>query len=403
VCNKINKRLIKNKIYNMSCTNCFNGCSEITSDKCVKYTGADIPTLGIQNGDTLQFVEQTLAEFLINALNGSGIKPNIDPTIICNAVSVNLPTCGEFTIVDLISGLIKSVCDLQEEIDLIIVDVEEINAALAILNAPYTVPPCIDGEVDNTSTHDVLQALLDNFCALVISLPETYVALNGPGGIQDIITQALEDEGLIGNGSTKQYTKMIPYVAYPWFAPLSYVTGKFDINGAGITGLEFENVYFCNGNFPNVPDLRGRVLAGATTGMAGGPFNAAVDPNTVGNPNYLVNPSFTTTGVNFVTLQKSEMPQHFHTNTAVSIAVAHDHDSMLFSPSLRAISSLGTGINASGRGVNSNDPSSQKTIKTSEEVVDVNTTVTIDPEGQNQAHTNTQPTIGCYYIMYIPV
>jgi hypothetical protein len=50
----------------MSCTNCFNGCSEITSDKCVKYTGADIPALGIQNGDTLEFVEQTLAQFLIS-------------------------------------------------------------------------------------------------------------------------------------------------------------------------------------------------------------------------------------------------------------------------------------------------------------------------------------------------
>lgn len=32
----------------MSCTNCFNGCTEITSDKCVRYTGTNIPELGIQ-------------------------------------------------------------------------------------------------------------------------------------------------------------------------------------------------------------------------------------------------------------------------------------------------------------------------------------------------------------------
>ena len=388
----------------MSCTNCFNGCSEITSDKCVKYTGADIPTLGIQNGDTLQFVEQTLAEFLINALNGSGIKPNIDPTIICSTVSANLPTCGEFTIIDLISGLIKSVCDLQEQIDVIIVDVQEINSVLAELNAFYDIPSsCFTGvTIDAESTHSVLQALLDRFCALVISLPNTYVALNGPGGIDDIINQALIDEGLIGS-ATKQYTKMIPYVAYPWFAPLSYVTGKFDINGAGLAGLEFENVYFCNGNFPNVPDLRGRVLAGVTTGMGGGAMDVEVNPSTVGNPNYQATPSFTKTGVNFVTLGINEMPQHYHTNTAVSTATAHNHDSMLFSSNLKAISSVGTGTIASGRGVNSNSPSSQNAIKTSEEVVSISTTVTIDPTGQNGAHTNTQPTIGCYYIMYIPV
>ena len=42
----------------MSCSNCFNGCAEITSDKCVKYTGADIPALGISYGDTLLHVEE---------------------------------------------------------------------------------------------------------------------------------------------------------------------------------------------------------------------------------------------------------------------------------------------------------------------------------------------------------
>jgi microcystin-dependent protein len=375
----------------MSCTNCFNGCSEITSDKCVKYTGADIPALGIQNGDTLQFVEQALAQFLISALDGSGIKPPIDPSIICNAVSINLPTCGEFTIVDLISGLIKSVCDLQEQIDLIIVDVAEINAALAILNAPYTVPPCIDGEVDNESTHSVLQTLLNNFCALVISLPETYVALNGPGGIQDIITQALEDAGLVGP-VTKQYTKMVPFVAYPWFAPLSYVTGKFDINGAGLAGLEFENVYFCNGNFPNVPDLRGRVLAGVTTGMGGGAMDVEVNPSTVGNPNYQATPSFTKTGVNFVTLTVPQIASHSHIATSEVSPNPHDHI---------------IGFKQDPRGWGGGDPELQKlttidnTKLTSQ--VDLTVTTTLTSTGQNEAHTNTQPTIGCYYIMYIPV
>jgi len=37
----------------MSCQNCFNGCVEITSDKCVRYKGEDFPILGISTGDTL--------------------------------------------------------------------------------------------------------------------------------------------------------------------------------------------------------------------------------------------------------------------------------------------------------------------------------------------------------------
>ena len=38
----------------MSCSNCFNGCTEIISDQCVRYTGFNIPALGISNGDTLR-------------------------------------------------------------------------------------------------------------------------------------------------------------------------------------------------------------------------------------------------------------------------------------------------------------------------------------------------------------
>ena len=56
-----------------NCNNCFNGCTEIVSDRCVKYTGIAIPSLGIQTGDTLSFVEQALSTFLLSALNGTGI------------------------------------------------------------------------------------------------------------------------------------------------------------------------------------------------------------------------------------------------------------------------------------------------------------------------------------------
>ena len=86
----------------MSCSNCFNGCSEIVSDRCVRYTGVDVPVLGIKTGDSLSYVEQALIEFLTSTLDGSGIKPDIDPNIICNLVKQYLPTCGDLTVTDLL-------------------------------------------------------------------------------------------------------------------------------------------------------------------------------------------------------------------------------------------------------------------------------------------------------------
>ena len=381
----------------MSCTNCFNGCTEITSDKCVRYTGADISALGIQNGDTLQFVEQALAQFLISALDGSGIKPVIDPSIICSTVSANLPTCGEFTIIDLISGLIKSVCDLQEQIDVIIVDVQEINSVLAELNAFYDIPSsCFTGvTIDAESTHSVLQALLDRFCALVISLPNTYVALNGPGGIQDIINQTLEDEGLTGP-TTKQYTKMVPYTVIPWFAPASYFTGKFDGTGRGLDAGEFQYIYLCNG-LNNTPDMRGRVPAGLTDeGMFGLTMDPAVNPaSSLLNPTYSLETKY---GNNYVTLGVNEMPRHTHTNQAVSTISPnpHNHTGSAAGP-------YSSPQIPGGGGFDGGDNNwTQRPFTTATTSLTCETTVTINENGFNGAHTNTQPTIGCYYIMYIP-
>jgi microcystin-dependent protein len=383
----------------MSCSNCFNGCTEITSDKCVKYTGADIPALGIQNGDTLQFVEQALAQFLISALDGSGIKPIVDLQGVCSIVANNIPVCvgcSGPTLNDLLQALIDSACDLQDLIN-------DVSDRVDALEQSYDEGCLTVVRTSLSNTHNVLQAVIDQLCALqldfdalVLSLPDTYVALNGPGGIQDIITQALEDEGLIGGTTTKQYTKMIPYVAYPWFAPSSYFAGKFDINGAGLTGGEFENVYLCNGVAPGVPDLRGRVLAGVTTGMGGGAMDVAVDPNTNGNPNYFATPSFTKTGVNFVTLGINEIPSHNHPTSSISITdPGHTHTV--------------TGSNDSDGDPGSLfitaavEPNGNRTVGTQiPNITGITATLTIAPEGQNGAHTNTQPTIGCYYIMYIP-
>ena len=60
-------------------SNCYNGCTEIVSDRCIKYTGIDVPVLGIQTVDSLSYIEQSLITFLTSTLDGTGIKPVIDP------------------------------------------------------------------------------------------------------------------------------------------------------------------------------------------------------------------------------------------------------------------------------------------------------------------------------------
>jgi hypothetical protein len=380
----------------MSCSNCFNGCTEITSDRCVRYTGANIPELGIQNGDTLLFVEQALAQFIISALDGTGITPVIDPSIICNAVSVNLPTSGNLTLIDIISGLVKSICDLQEEIDTIIVDVTEINNVLAELNAFYDIPSSCFATgvtINPESTHSVLQALLDTFCALSISLPTTYVLQSE---LNSEVVAILENEGVVGP-VTKEYTKMVPYVAYPWFAPIDVVSGNFGSTGEGYAEGPYQYVNFCNGQ-NGTPDMRGRVPAGLTTGMLGGDFDPQVNPNTPGNPNYVATPTFTRTGVNFVQLEIPNLPQHFHGGSSV-VSTDTGHTHLFPNPATNIYNApIGVGFGAQGGtekwlGDNTSIPLGYANITS---------TLTITPEGQNIAHANTQPTIGCYYIMYIP-
>ena len=97
----------------MSCSNCFNGCTEIISDQCVRYTGFNIPALGISNGDTLANVELQIATFIIDLSTGNGIIPVINPADLCALVSGFLPVSGEITLNDVISALIRSICSLK--------------------------------------------------------------------------------------------------------------------------------------------------------------------------------------------------------------------------------------------------------------------------------------------------
>lgn len=362
-----------------NCSNCYNGCTEIVSDRCVKYTGIDVPVLGIQTGDSLSYVEQALITFLTSAIDGTGIKPIINDTIICNLVRQYLPTCGDLSLNDMLTAIIKATCDLQEQVDAIVADIVVINDEIDVIEADYTVRCLIDGTpsiTPSSGTHAVLQATIDALCALALDLSTNYVSV---ANIDTYIA------AYISGTSSLVSAKMIPYVAVPYFNP---DLSNFDGTGAGIGN--WAKIYLCNGANPGVPDLRGRVLVGTTTGMNGGPLNSAVDPALPGNPPYALG---TTTGVNQVTLAPTQIPSHTHTATAVSTDSGHTHTYGNMTTTQNGDQSVPGGLTPYYT------PASATTGSAS---ANITTTVTVNPFGGNLPHQNNQPAIGCYYIIYIP-
>jgi len=379
----------------MSCSNCYNGCTEIVSDRCVRYTGLDVPALGILSGDSLSLVESSLIEFLTSTLNGVGIKPIVDPLIICNLVQQYLPDCGEFTLNDYITALIKAACDLQEQVDILAAD-------LLALNADYDVD-CLTGVTSTSDTHAVLQAVITKLCdidvelaALALDVDTNYVKL---ADLNTLIAAYLSS---VSPDGTKYYTRMVPYTVVEYYGPL---TGNFDVTGAGIVGTDWEKIYLCNGN-NGTPDKRGRVPVGAIVGVGGGALDPVVDPATPTNPNYALNG---TSGANTVTLNTSQIPSHTH----VASVTDPGHDHFVLANDNAAAIPFTAGPTPTAPVSSYVDLSGNFSYRTGTSALTAATvglsssdstgiSVTNATAGSGGAHSNIQPVLACYYIMYIP-
>jgi microcystin-dependent protein len=361
----------------MSCSNCYNGCTETVSDQCVRYTGIDVPVLGIKTGDSLSYVEQALIEFLTSTLNGTGITLNINPQIICEIIDKNLVECEELTLPNVIQALIKAICELDTR-------VKELEADFAALEGPYTVG-CLTGVTSTSGTHAILQAAINKICGLEIELDA--LALNVSTNyvkLADLNALIAAYIASTSTTSTKYYTKMVPFTVVEYYGA---ITGNFETSGAGI-GL-FEKIYLCNGN-NGTPDKRGRVGVGATTGMGGGTMNPAVDPAVSGNPAYSLGGAV---GTNTVVLTTPQIPAHSHGASAVSTAAPHNHTVTFGNP---------VDANETGSANTWVQTGTGATYTTSSTTVTVDTSVNVAPTGGGLGHPNFQPGLGCYYIMYIP-
>ena len=380
----------------MSCSNCFNGCTEIISDQCVRYTGFNIPALGISNGDTLASVELQISTFIIDLSTGNGVIPVINPADLCSLVSSFLPVSGDITLNDVISALIRSICALKTS-------VTAIESTLTTLNANYTIG-CLTGVTASSDTHDILQAAINKLCStatdltvLAANVNTNYVKIADLNALIQAYLNSIAPSNLYKN-------KMVPYIAYEYYGSL---TG-FDVTGAG-SGL-FANVYLCNGS-NGTPDKRGRVAVGTTDGTMAGTItmSSIVNPSTPGNPSYSINGL---AGANNVTLTTNQIPSHTHTATGTSTSTATPHSHFIakasatnsgdLSNALPLLSEWDGGTNFSYRlksvaGTADEGPTSNTTV-----VVNTSTSVVVDAAGGGLSHNNIQPTIGAYYIMYIP-
>ena len=381
----------------MACNNCYNGCVETTSDKCVRYTGSAVEDLNIETGDSLYVVEQALINAVVSFLDGTGIDITIDPTAYCALVVDYLPTCKPIcsppTAVELFEALVKAACDLQGQVTVI-------DATLATLNADYTID-CLTGVTASSDTHAVLQATIDKLCdlgvdlaALALDVDTNYVKLSD----LDALIQSYLDSI---SASTQYYNKMVPYTVVEYYGVLS----NFDATGAGLG--DWDKIFLCNGQ-NGTPDKRGRVPVGAIQLVPGGALNAAVNFAIPGNPNYAIGD---VGGANTITLDATQIPSHTHaaspvvTDThrhfvAADIAenlpnVANSTTPIIRTTNEGTYSEYSLRANTTGLDATVGRTSTGSIGSISVNVSNANT-------GGGLAHANIQPVLACYYIMYLP-
>ena len=373
----------------MSCTNCFNGCAETVSDQCIKYTGIDVPALGILHGDTLLSVENAITNFLVPVLTGEGIKPIIDPEIICELVHGYLPACTVctgFTLNEVLSAIIQSACDLQVQLDIVVATLDELNSTYLIPQIPDD-GPCLD-VAGNAGTHDVLQAVLYKLCSVSNDLAtlttEVHTQYVTRSEICTLVTDCINnspDTALASN-------KMLPFSPIPYYGSIT----EFDATGTG-SGY-WARVFMCNGQ-NGTPDLRGRVAVGATNTPCAVPCPLETLPNNSGNPAYTVGGNVLLWGSNTTVLAVNQIPSHTHVANVTINDPGHTHT--FNTPAFEYKADFSTNEKVWRGNYTSATTNSGLTGLNGTNVLVSNVAT-----GGNSWHSNVQPGFAVYYIMYIP-
>jgi microcystin-dependent protein len=360
----------------MACKDCLSNCPEIFPDRCVQYTGPEIPLLGICPGDPLSKVEESIINELLGLLDGTGITP-ADVTIDCDfledIIGVSSPTLS-----NILQMLITASCTLRE----LIAAIEDQIADNTIFNTA-----CLTSLPTSPTRDDILQAAVNLICSIkttVDAIPTTYVKNSD---LTNLVTQIVNNINGGGGTVVQNNTKMVPYTVVAYFGPLS----NFDAQGIGVASLGFSKIYLCNGA-NGTPDLRGRVIVGAIRNVPGSTLDAAVDPAVNANsPNWALNDK---AGTTTVTLTTSQMPSHNHGYDDPG----HKHNILGI---MGGDNSDNNNVDRFAGGDKPNDQTGFH-FTNNGACVSQTTGINILNQGGNQPHNNIQPSLGGYYIMYIP-
>lgn len=339
----------------MACKDCYTGCGQIYSDKCIKYTGPEIPLLGICTGDSLSAFEASVVEKLESLVDGTGIDLS-SVTLDCAFIS-NILGSQDKDLVNVLQTLISASCTLRE----LVQDIQD------EINTTYSYDfKCVT--VGGTqSTADIIQGIINKLCALntsVTTIQSDFVTKAGLcTAVQACLTSATADFS----------SRMVPYSILPYYGSLT----NFDSSGKGLSANGFNKIYLCNGN-NGTPDLRGATLIGATAGVPGAAYPQITDPTITG-----INPAKgELLGETKHTLIVEEMPTHSHTVNDPGHSHKFDglknagHPGGSSQTNLRDYSLLDTQSSQTGISINST--------------------------GNSQPHNNIQPSKAVHFIIFLP-
>jgi hypothetical protein len=347
----------------MACQDCLENCDPIIGDKCIRYTGDDIPLLGISTNSSLFEVENQLVTTLLTLIDGTGITLS-DLTLTCPLIT-NLLGQLPPTIPNLVQVLINANCSLQAQV-----------TALGVNPSFSFNTGCLTGTL---STRDqILQAVILQVCATqtaVAAISADYVKASD---LPTLVTNIINNNG---NPAVPTYsTRMVPSAPIPYIGPLS----NFDNTGSGIASLGFANIYLMNG-LNGTQDWRGRSPIGAIQNVPGGTLDSAVDPSLSANAgfNYTINQKV---GQSTIALSAANNGPHTHTISDPG----HSHG-ILTSPAPGV--NIGPTIGNSG---NANSGTNTSSIQPA------STNITINSSGTGIPIPLVQPSIGTYFIIYLP-
>lgn len=347
----------------MACEDCLKTCNGIiTPDKCIQYTGADIELLGVCQGDSLFEVEEIILNKLLELMDGTGITiEGLDMT--CSLIS-GIQSTQETTVPILFQTLISAACSLQGQITIIETQI----------NTGYSFDiDCLIGITPTSSRDQILQSVIHKTCdndTRITNIESDYVKSSE---LCALVTSC------IGSGPTvTDYNlRMIPGVVYPYVGSLS----NFDNTGKGIVSVGFDKIYLMNG-LNGTQDWRGRSPIGAIQNVPGGTLDPAVDPALPANvgTNYVINQKV---GASSVVLSINQIPSHNH----IVNDPGHRHQVQDYAGSSSGGNHIVGVTNSTIAGINTAMAS---------------TGITLSNTGSSLAHTNLQPSIASYYIIYIP-